>query len=377
MLKLLKNQRTRGILVQVLVLVGVLGLLATFFLTARQNLLGQGIATGFGFLERSTGWPINFSLIEVSDRSPYWRMLLAGLLNTLWVGIMGVAAATVIGTVMGLARVSTNAILNFFSTIYVELFRNVPLILQIIFWYALLTHLPRLRQSYEFFGAVYINNRGIMLPSLAMSAVDAIIWALIIIAAVVLAVRYGAGRALLAAGAAIVVIAASGAALLLIGHEAGTPYVSVPELKGLRFVGGLVVKPEFLAVFIGMAVFGGAYIAEIVRGGLLSVDKGRIEAAYALGLRPGQVSRFVHLPLAIRAMLPALSNQYVWLMKATTLGVAIGYPDYFMVISTSINQAGQAIELLLLLVAGFLVVNITIATVMNIINTRLALKGNT
>lgn len=376
MLKALRNRRVRGYVIQAAVLLAAVTLVVTFVFTARQNLLDQGIATGFGFLDRSTGWPINFSLIDVSDRSPYWRMLLAGLINTLYVGITGIAAATVIGVFVGLARISTNAIISLFGTVYVEIFRNVPLILQIIFWYALLTHLPRLRDSYEIAGAVFINNRGIMLPSLALSPVDAVILAVGVIAALLAAVRWGGSRPFVAGGLALGFVVGLAVILMAIGHEAGTPYVSVPELKGLRFVGGVAVKPEFLAVFIGIAVFGGAYIAEIVRGGLLSVDKGRIEAATALGLRPYQVSRLVHLPLAVRAMLPALSNQYVWLMKATTLGVAIGYPDYFMVISTSINQAGQSIELLLLLVVGFLAINATISAIMNLINARMALKGN-
>lgn len=373
----MRNRRTRGIAIQIAVLVAVVALVVSFVVTARNNLVSQGIATGFGFLERSTGWPINFALIPITDRSPYWEMLLAGLLNTLYVGIAGIAAATVIGTMVGLARVSSNAILNILGTVFVEIFRNVPLILQIIFWYAVLTHLPSLRQSIEVGGVAFLNNRGLTLPALALSPADAVILAVGILAAIFAAVRFSGGRPLGAALVAVLGVVVLAAALVVIGHEAGTPYVSVPELKGLRFVGGLTIKPEFTAVLIGIAVFGGAYIAEIVRGGLLSVDKGKIEAARALGLRPLQVTRFVHLPLAVRAMLPALSNQYVWLMKATTLGVAIGYPDYFMVVSTSINQSGQTMELLLLLVLGFLAINSTISAIMNFINARLALKGNT
>ena len=163
--------------------------------------------------------------------------------------------------------------------------------------------------------------------------------------------------------------------LLFVGRDPQLPLVSLPELRGLRFVGGVTMKPEFAALLIGITAFGGAYIGEIVRGGFLSVDKGRLEAARALGLSGWQVNRFVRIPLAVRAMLPALTNQYVWLMKATTLGVAIGYPDYFMVVSTSINQAGQAIELLLLLMGGFLIINYSISGVMNWINARMAIKG--
>ena len=152
--------------------------------------------------------------------------------------------------------------------------------------------------------------------------------------------------------------------------------MTFPELRGLRFVGGIrQVKPEFTALLVAITVFGGAYIGEIVRGGFLSVDKGKIEAARALGLSGFQINRLVRIPLAVRAMLPALANQYVWLMKATTIGIAIGFPDYFMVVSTSINQSGQTIELLALLMGGFLLINYSIGFVMNRLNARLAIKG--
>ena len=161
------------------------------------------------------------------------------------------------------------------------------------------------------------------------------------------------------------------------GRTPDAPLVSLPSLQGLRFVGGFAIKPEFFALVVAIAVFGGAYVAEIVRGGLLSVDRGRIEAARALGLSGFQVNRFVRLPLAVRAILPALSNQYIWLMKATTLGIAIGFPDYFMVVSTSINQSGQTIELLALLMGGFLLINYVMGASLNAINARIALKGRT
>ena len=153
------------------------------------------------------------------------------------------------------------------------------------------------------------------------------------------------------------------------------PWFRSLNCKGLRFVGGFAVKPEFSALLIAIAVFGGAYIGEIIRGGFLAVDQGKIEAALALGLRPFQVNRLVRIPLAIRAALPALANQYVWLMKSTTIGIAIGFPDYFMIVSTSINQSGQTIELLALLMGGFLLVNYVIGAVMNAINRRIAIKG--
>lgn len=373
--RLLRNRRVRGHLVQAVTLAAVAALVVSFVVTARQNLVDQGIATGFGFLERSTGWPINVSLIEVSDRSPYWRMLLAGFLNTIYVGLLGLAGATVVGLMVGLARISSNLILNVIGTVFVETFRNVPLILQIIFWYAILTHLPPPRTAIELAGLGFLTNRGLMLPALALSATDLLLLAAGAVAAVLAARRFAGRAPLLAWGGAGAGIAALLLALLLTGREPGAPLVSIPALQGLRFVGGATVKPEFAALLIGIMGFGGAYIGEIVRGGFLSVDRGRLEAGRALGLTGFQINRFIRVPLAVRAMLPALTNQYVWLMKATTLGIAIGYPDYFMVVSTSINQSGQTIELLALLMGGFLLINYTIGSGMNWINARLAIKG--
>lgn len=375
MLKAIRNRRVRGVLIQVGALAAALLLALTFLLTARENLVSQGIATGFGFLERSTGWPINFALFEVSDRSTYARMLFAGFVNTIFVGLFGLAGATLVGLTVGLMRVSTNLVLNILGTVFVEAFRNVPLILQVIFWYAILVHLPSPRGAIHLAGVAYLSNRGLMLPAPAWSGTDLLLIALSIVAAVLVSRRLWQDKPLMKWGAAPAAVIALSVVLLAIGHDPETPLISLPELKGLRFVGGMTIKPEFAALFIGITAFGGAYVGEIVRGGFLSVDKGRLEAARALGLSGWHVNRFVRIPLAIRAMMPALTNQYVWLMKATTLGVAIGFPDYFMVVSTSINQAGQAIELLLLLMGGFLVINYTISTVMNWINARIAIKG--
>lgn len=368
----------KNLLIQGVVLLGVIGLVASFVLVARENLLSQGIATGFGFLERSTGWPINFALIEVTDRSSYARMLTAGLLNTLLVGLLGLAFATVIGVFIALARISSNAVLNLIGTVYVEIFRNVPLILQVFFWYAIMTHLPRPREAIPLGGFGFVSNRGIMLPGLDFTGLDAV---LLVIGAMLIWFLMRRkplrdyiqpkGFWLVFAGA----VAFLFAVLLLTGRAPDTALVSIPELKGLRFVGGFAIKPEFSALLIAITVFGAAYIGEIMRGGFLSVDRGKIEAAMALGLKPGQVNWFVRIPLAFRAALPALSNQYIWLMKSTTIGIAIGFPDYFMIVSTSINQSGQTIELLALLMGGFLAINYAIGSVMNAVNRRLAIKG--
>jgi His/Glu/Gln/Arg/opine family amino acid ABC transporter permease subunit len=378
MTRVLKNRKTRAWMYQTVVLLAVVGLTASFVVIARQNLLDQGIATGFDFLERSTGWPINVALIEVTPRSPYWRMLTAGLLNTLLVGFLGLAFATVVGIVIGLVRISSNLVLNAIGTTYVEIFRNVPLILQAFFWYAVLTHLPSPRQAVSLADIAFLSNRGLILPALDMSAVDILILSIgigVVIYAARRARSSGPSAAPFAWPVAVIAIVALFAVLLLTDRTPDMALMTFPELRGLRFTGGIDIKPEFTALLISITVFGGAYIGEIVRGGLLSVDKGKIEAARALGLTGNQVNRLVRIPLAVRAMLPALANQYIWLMKATTIGIAIGYPDYFMVVSTSINQSGQTMELLALLMGGFLLINYSIGFVMNRVNARLAIKG--
>ncbi|WP_157982094.1 ABC transporter permease subunit [Oceanicella sp. SM1341] len=367
--------RTRaGFTIQVGLLLVIALVLAGLVLTARENILGQGMATGFGFLDRSTGWPVNVSVIELSARSSYARVLLAGLLNTLVVGALALVLATLLGTVLGLMRVSGNLILEIIGTTYVEIFRNVPMILQAFFWYAVFTHLPSPRQAITFADAVVLSNRGLVLPAPEFSATDLGVLALAALAGVaarVLAARRGlrAGR-WLALGWLVLA-----AVLLWAGRAPGVPMLSVPELQGLRIAGGLTLKPEFSALLVGLSLFGAAYIGEIVRGGLLSVEPGKLEAGRALGLTPGQVNRFIRLPLALRAMLPALSNQYIWLMKATTVGIAIGYPDFFAVVSTAINQSGQTLELLAILMLGFLAVNYTLGFALNRLNERLKLKG--
>lgn len=374
MRRLLRSSRGRALAIQAVVLVAVLAIVATVVVTTRDNLVAQGIATGFGFLEHSTGWPINFSLIAVSPASPYWRMLLAGLLNTLLVGTLGIALATGVGLCVGLMRISGNLVLEIVGTTFVEVFRNVPLILQAFVWYAVLTRLPSPRGAISLFGAGFLSNRGLVLPAPEPAGAGVLLLAAGLALAVpavraAIAKRATPGAAVSAALALAAVVAA---ALLLSG---GGPLVSIPALRGLRFAGGVTVKPEFTALLASIAGFGGAYVGEIVRGGFISVDRGRIEAARALGLTGWQAARLVRIPLAVRAILPALANQYVWLMKATTIGIAIGYPDYFMVVSTSINQSGQTIELIVLLMAGFLAVNYAIGTAMNVVNRRLALKG--
>ncbi|MEP3636101.1 MAG: ABC transporter permease subunit [Paracoccaceae bacterium] len=376
MSQIFASQRFRRTALQGGFILGVVALIASIIFVGKSNIADQGMATGFGFLEQTTGWPINFSIIEVTGRSTYARVLWAGLLNTMLVGFLTLIFATVLGLLLALMRVSSNTLMKLVGVSYVEVFRNVPVILQVFFWYAILTHLPSPKQAYTLGEAFYLSNRGIMMPAPALSGSD-VLW---LFAAVVLAVLYlvlsrdhprSDRRWAIAIGLTLIVFLI----VLLTGREPDTGLISVPELKGLRFVGGLTLKSEFTALLVGLTLFGASYIGEIIRGGLLSVDRGKLEAGRALGFSTFQINRLIRIPLAFRAMLPSLTNQYIWLMKGTTVGIAVGYPDYFAIVSTSINQSGQTMELLALLMGGFILINYSIGFLMNMLNERIKLKG--
>lgn len=376
MSELLASQRFRRLTLQGGFILAVIAFITSVILVGQRNIADQGIATGFGFLEQTTGWPVNFSIIEVTGRSTYARVLWAGLLNTMLVGFLTLILATIFGLFLALMRVSSNTLMKLVGAAYVEVFRNVPVILQVFFWYAILTHLPSPRGAYTIGDAVFLSNRGLVMPAPTLSGGDLIsIIAAIILAAVGMFLareRFGArARWGAAVGLVVLVFVVS----LLTGREPDVGLISVPELKGLRFLGGITLKPEFTALLIGLTLFGASYIGEIIRGGLLSVERGKLEAGRALGFSTFQINRLIRIPLAFRAMLPSLTNQYIWLMKGTTVGIAIGYPDYFAIVSTSINQSGQTMELLALLMGGFILINYSIGFAMNLLNERIKLKG--
>ena len=263
-------------------------------------------------------------------------------------------------------------------------FRNIPLILQAFFWYAVYTHLPPPRKAVAFGDMVFLSARGIYVPGFNISngaiAICALLLAVGIVAALWLISSrrlsgFAEARRLPLAGLALVVAAIAIFFVGEAGRIAGQPAISIPELRGLNIRGGLRMTSEFAALLTAMSLYGGAYLGEIIRAGFLSIPKGQVEAAKALGFRPWHIFTLVRLPLAIRAILPTLTNQYVWLIKATTLGIAVGFSDFFLVVSTSINQSGQTVELLLILMGGFLLINYTISTVMNAINRSIAIKG--
>lgn len=355
--------------------------------TARHNLQAQGLTSGFAFLERSTGWNLSFSLIEYSPQSTYARVLLVGFLNTLTVGFLSLALASVFGVLIGMARVSANATLRMLGTSYVELFRNIPLLMQVMFWYAIMTHLPAPKLAEPMLGSFYFTAAGIYLPAPALQGATAI-FAVLLAFFLLVTVPLLVGRVLRRNGGTLedysgligLLAGFSGAALALLAVaawdvEPGSNLMSIPAVKGFRIEGGLRIVPEFSALVMALVLYGTAYIGEIVRGGLQSVSKGQLEAANALGLSPSQVYWRIRFPLAVRSILPMMGNQYIWLMKGTTAGLAIGFSDLFMVASVSINQSGQTLEIMGLLMLGFLIINLGIGRSVNLLNNTLALKG--
>jgi general L-amino acid transport system permease protein len=372
----------RAILYQVLVVGGVVLLAAFLVSNTLANLASRNIATGFGFLEREAGFAISESLIPYSAADPYVRAIVVGLLNTLNVSIVGVVLATVLGTAAGVARLSRNWLVARLATLYIESLRNVPVLLQLFLWYALITEgLPSPRQAFNPLPGVFLSNRGFQFPLPEWHAAYALAAAGFVLGlatAIVLArwarrrqERTGEPFPAFAIGAAVVV------GLALAGWLAGGAPIRLdrPELRGFNFAGGGTLTPEYAALLIGLVLYTGTFIAEIVRSGILAVSHGQTEAGLALGLTRGRVMRLIVLPQALRVIIPPLTSQYLNLTKNSSLAVAIGYPDLVSTANTAINQTGQAVEGIAIIMAVYLTISLGISTLMNWYNRRIALKG--
>ena len=363
---------------------GILFVIVLFALTARANLEAQGLTSGFGFLQRATGWGVSFSLIPFETSDTYMKVIWVGLLNSLFLGAISLTLATILGTAVGIMRVSGNRMAELIGTTYVEIFRNLPLLLQVFFWYAILISLPQPRQAVSIADIAFLSSRGIYLPGLNVAGLSVFFSALALLAAFGIWLflstghvfrRIGPKRKTMIVRAIWLGWLVLAIALLWGGRIPDTPLLSIAFLKGLNFREGIRVSPELLTCIVAISIYGGAYIGEIVRAGFNSVPIGQSEAGHALGLTPWQTFSRIRLPLAVRSVMPTLTNQYVWLFKSTTIGIAIGFVDFFFVISTSISQAGQTLELIAILMGGFLVINYSLAWVLNRVNDAIKLKG--
>jgi general L-amino acid transport system permease protein len=379
LLNLFRNRKFREALLQAAVVSGAAVLIIAMIINARATLDAQGLTTGYGFLKRSTGWDFSFSVLPYTISDTYSRTILIGILNTLLLGSLGIFFATIIGTIIGLIRTSKNYVFSFIGTVYVETFRNVPLILQALFWYSIVSNLPKPRAAMSLGDSVFLTGRGLYFPGLNVYGVAVAAIAILFIVWMVMLPTF---KRMMDTSSSYhqfkfagwIVLGLIALAIAYAARIPDTPLVDMPALKGLNFKGGVRVTPELSALVIAISLYGGAYIGEVVRAGLMSVPRGQIEAGFVNGLSNYHIFSRIRFPLAIRAVLPSLTNQYVQLMKATTIGLVVGFSDFFMIISTSINQSGQTLELLSILMGGFLLINLSIAYVMNTINRKIAIK---
>ncbi len=371
----------RAIFFQVLVLGGVVGLCAYLVNNTINNLERQGIASGFDFLGRTAGFSIGMTLIEYSEENTYFRAFVVSLLNTLLVSFIGIIFATVIGFIIGIARLSNNWLIAKLAMVYIEILRNIPLLLQIFFWYfGVLRTLPTVRNSLSFFDSVFINIKGLQVPwPIFEEGFSLIFWALVVtVIGVVFLARWSRKRQDETGRQFPVFLTSLG---LLIGlpflaaAAAGFPLSwEYPVLKGFNFKGGGEIPPEFVALTLALSVYTATFIAEIVRAGILAVSHGQTEAAYAVGLKRGPTLRLVIIPQALRVIIPPLTSQYLNLTKNSSLAAAIAYPDLVLVFAgTSLMQTGQAVEIMAITMGVYLTISLLIAALMNWYNKKMAL----
>jgi general L-amino acid transport system permease protein len=349
---------------------------------AADHLRKAHIASGFGFWNRTAGFDISQTLISyTSSGSTYGRAFWVGLLNTLLVAGLGVVLATILGFVIGIGRLSTNWIVARAATGYVETIRNIPLLLQLLFWYnAVLKALPDIRDSWVFAGGIYLNNRGLIVPR--PQALPGFLWVEIAFAACILATialllwarrrQMHTGRQLPVGWFGVGLIVGLPLVTLLV---TGVPlHFGMPQAGRFNITGGIDLQPEFVALLLGLTIYTAGFIAEVVRAGILAVARGQAEAAYSLGLTPGPTLRLIVIPQAMRVIVPPLTNQYLNLIKNSSLAVAIGYPDLVQIFTgTVLNQTGQAVEVVAITMLVYLTISLVTSFAMNLYNRRVAL----
>jgi general L-amino acid transport system permease protein len=374
------DPKKRAIFFQFITLCMV-GLLA-YYLTSNtiHNLKKQNIATGFGFLHKTSSFEIGESLISYSAAGSYGRALIVGALNTLYVSSIGVIITIILGTIIGVARLSTNWLVSKLAAIYIEVFQDIPVLLQLFFWYSLFyTTLPTPRNALHPLPGVILCNRGVTFtvpksdPAYGYMAI-----AFLVGCVIVYLLRRWATKRRDRTGGLFPVFRVSIGVLVALPLAtwwlAGAPTaLSTPKLVGFNFTGGKNLSPEFIALLLGLVLYTAAFVAEVVRAGIQSVSKGQTEAAMALGLRPPMVLNLVILPQALRVIIPPLTSQMLNLTKNSTLAVAIGYPDFVSVANTTINQTGQAIEGVALIMVLYLIFSLLTSAIMNWYNKKAAL----
>jgi general L-amino acid transport system permease protein len=378
---LIYDPRFRGIVFQALLAIGLVLFIGWIASNTIDNLQRAHIASGFGFLWARAGFDISQTLIPYSPEMSYGRAFLVGLLNTLLVAALGIVFASIIGFMLGIARLSKNWLIAQIATVYIETLRNIPVLLQLLFWYkAVLSVLPSPRQGFNLIFDAKLSNRGLIIPRPIFHegfSATLIAVAVAIVAIAVLA-RW-AHRRQMATGQMFPTVKVCLAILIVLPAVAfvatGMPAsFDFPQLQGFNYVGGTQIKPEFIALLLGLTLYTATYIGEIVRAGILAVAHGQTEASYALGLRPGTALRLVIIPQALRVIIPPLTSQYLNLTKNSSLAVAVGYPDLVSVFSgTVLNQTGQAVEVIFITMLVYLAISLATSGFMNWFNQRVAL----
>ncbi|WP_432782733.1 amino acid ABC transporter permease [Vibrio parahaemolyticus] len=378
---LIYNPAFRSAIFQIIAIAALVFFFYTIINNALNNLDARGIATGFGFLNQEAGFGIGLTLIEYNETYSYGRTFIVGLLNTALVSVLGIILATAIGFTMGVARLSTNWLVSRLAAVYIETFRNIPLLLQIFFWYfAVLQALPSARQSLSLGEAIFLNVRGLYFPAPVFNEGSGVVIAAFVlglIATISISIwarnkqrltgqqtpmgRIGLG---LLVGLPLLVYFVSGMPISL----------EYPELKGFNFKGGISIIPELAALLLALSVYTAAFIAEIVRSGINAVSHGQTEAAMSLGLPRAKTLKLVVIPQALRIIIPPLTSQYLNLTKNSSLALAIGYPDLVSVFAgTTLNQTGQAIEIIAMTMGVYLTLSLLTSALMNLYNRKVAL----
>ena len=365
---------TRKMFYQTLLIVFLVLLGGYLYSNVDENLERQGIATGFDFLSESAGFSIGESSITYHMLDSYGRAILVGILNSVHVFTVGIVCATILGFTIGVSRNSSNWLLSKIASTYVEICRNVPVVLHVIFWAAVIRFLPSVREPITLFENVKITNRGLYFPILKYNSVY--VWmAVFFVIAVILSIllnrwatsrqtRTGIELNTLWLRASLIIFIP-----IIVWLFSGVPLEwDVPTLGTFNYHGGMMISPEYLILLIGISVYTSAFIAEIVRAGINSVPIGQIEAAKALGLKNKYIMRYIKIPQAMKVIVPPITSQYLSLAKNSSLGVLVGYPDLVNIGNTTLNQSGRAVEAIFIMMIVFLFFSLIISTVMNTYN---------
>jgi general L-amino acid transport system permease protein len=375
------NPTYRAIIYQVLLVLGLGYFFYTIVANTLANMEARGIKSGFDFLSASAGYDVLMSLIPFQSTDTYARIFVVGFLNTILVSIIGIFFATILGFIFGVAYFSQNWLIKKIAITYVEIFRNIPLLLQVFFWYsAVLAALPSPRDSLSIGESIFLNVRGLFLPRFIGDSGSILFYAAIIVAVIGIFIlkRWAKKRQELTGEQFPVLYTSLGMIFglpLLALIVTGFPFtIEYPELKGFNFRGGVTVIPELMALSIALSVYTGAFIAEAVRAGIQAVPRGQTEAARSVGLRESRIMSLIVVPQAMRVIVPLLNSEYQSLVKNSTLAAAIAYPDLFNVfVGTALNQTGQAIETIFMAILVYFALNMLISFIMNRFNSGVAL----